>query len=118
MANEDTYQVKKPLDDALPQLVHVNRLKVYHNREAIVNMICCMEGETEAHPFIDLMAECQEGSTMGSVEICNELTPAERGEVLSVLQGYSEVFSNKPGKTHMLTHKILTVGSQPPPSRP
>ncbi|XP_065426955.1 uncharacterized protein LOC135976185 [Chrysemys picta bellii] len=118
VANEDTYKVKKPLDDAVPQLVHVNRLKAYHSRAAEVNMICCVEGETEAHPLTDLMAECQDGSSLESIEICSELTPLERREALSTLQKYSEVFSNKPGRTHLLSHRILTKGAQPPPSRP
>lgn len=42
--NEDTYQLKKSHDVAPPQFVHMNRLKAYYSTEAILNMICCVEG--------------------------------------------------------------------------
>lgn len=35
IANEDTYLVKEPHEDAVPQLVHVNQLKAYHDREPL-----------------------------------------------------------------------------------
>lgn len=82
-----------------------------------MNMICCLEGETEGLHLVDLMSKCQGASTLESIEIGNELMPVESGEVLSVLQGCREMFFNKLGKTHA-NHKILTKETQSPPSRP
>lgn len=63
VVNEYTYQVKKSHGDGVLLLVLVNRLKAYHSRETTVNMISCIDRETEAHHHIDLTAECQNDST-------------------------------------------------------
>lgn len=100
--DEDTYHVKKSHGNAVPHLVHVNRLKAYHSRDDRVN-ICCADGEMEACCLFELMAERQTDSTLESIDTCSALTPSERAELLSVLQEHKEVFSNNPGKTHLLT---------------
>lgn len=63
------------------------------------------------------MAKCQNNSSLESIEVCHGLTQMEKAEVLSILQVYKQVFSSKPERTYVMTHKIITVGPQPVPSQ-
>lgn len=90
--NDCTY-VKRPPTKVVG--THMNRLKAYHSREPMVNMICSVEGETEASYLIDLTAECQSHWLLLNIEVCRRLKLAEKSEVMSALQAYKQVFSSK-----------------------
>lgn len=40
---EVTSDVQKLLNEVAPQTAHINKRKVYHHREAVVNMMCCKQ---------------------------------------------------------------------------
>uniref|UniRef100_A0A8C8S4V8 ribonuclease H n=1 Tax=Pelusios castaneus TaxID=367368 RepID=A0A8C8S4V8_9SAUR len=115
--NEVTYNVKRPSGRGSTQMVHINRLKAYHERGVAVNMICCAEEESWSLPLVDMIAESREESRLEAIEMGEGLTATQRSEMLALLRHHQRTFSNQPGLTSILTHSIQTFGPRPAPSR-
>lgn len=90
--NNVIYNIQRPHNKAGPQTAHVNSLKACHNREAIVNVICCAEGDSQTAASIDWMAECHSDTPLESIVVREELTSAFSAGVMSMLQSPGRYF--------------------------
>ena len=52
------------------------------------------------------------------VKISEDLTQEQRQETLDLLKTYSDIFTERPGTTHLVEHKIETTNSEPVRVRP
>ncbi|KAF8778761.1 Gypsy retrotransposon integrase-like protein 1 [Argiope bruennichi] len=116
---------QNPERRAKPQIFHVNLLKPYHKRLAEVNLVFHEEKvnvETEndleiAYPTGDVNAyDFEEISRSSNLE--ERLTTEQIGELKELLHKHKTVFSNKPGKTHLVEHDIELISNQPVRSKP
>ncbi|KAF8768441.1 Retrovirus-related Pol polyprotein like [Argiope bruennichi] len=123
--SETNYIVKMTGKEAKPQIFHVNLLKPYHKRLAEVNLVFHEEKvnvETEndleiAYPTGDVNAyDFEEISRSSNLE--ERLTTEQIGELKELLHKHKTVFSNKPGKTHLVEHDIELISNQPVRSKP
>ncbi|KAF8768490.1 Retrovirus-related Pol polyprotein like [Argiope bruennichi] len=123
--SETNYIVKMTGKEAKPQIFHVNLLKPYHKRLAEVNLVFHEEKvnvETEndleiAYPTGDVnVYDFEEISRSSNLE--ERLTTEQIGELKELLHKHKTVFSNKPGKTHLVEHDIELISNQPVRSKP
>ena len=63
-------------------------------------------------------ANCHQMETVQNVKLGVELTKTQQEEMMSNLSRHKEVFSDIPGKTNMIKHKIELTETNPIRSRP
>ena len=64
------------------------------------------------------LANCHQKETAKDVKLGIELTKTQQEEMMDTLVRYTEVFSDIPGKTNMIEHKIELTDNNPVRSRP
>ena len=64
------------------------------------------------------LANCHQKETVKDVKLGIELTKTQQEEMMDTLARYTEVFSDIPGKTDMIEHKIKLTDNNPVRSRP
>ena len=64
------------------------------------------------------LANCHQKETVKDVKLGIERTKIQQKEMMDTLVRYTEVFSNIPGKTDMIEHKIELTDNNPVRSRP
>ena len=64
------------------------------------------------------LANCHQKETVKDVKLAIELTKIQQEEMMGNLVRYAEVFSDIPGKTDMIEHKIELTNNNPVWSRP
>ena len=64
------------------------------------------------------LANCHQKETVKDVKLGIELTKIQQEEMMDTLVRYTKVFSDIPGKTDMIEHKIELTGNNPVRSRP
>ena len=64
------------------------------------------------------LANCHQKETVQDVKLGIELTKIQQEEMMNTLARHTEVFSDTPGKTDMIEHKIELTDNNPVRSRP
>ena len=64
------------------------------------------------------LANCHQKETVKDVKLEIELTKLQQEEMMDTSVRYTEVFSDIPGKTDMIEHKIELTDNNPDRSRP
>ena len=64
------------------------------------------------------LANCHQKETVKDVKLGIELTKTQQEEMMDTLVRYEEVFSDIPGKTNVIEHKIEFTNNKPVRSRP
>ncbi|GFY75941.1 retrovirus-related Pol polyprotein from transposon 17.6 [Trichonephila inaurata madagascariensis] len=106
------------------QVFHVNMLKPYYKRAEFINMINSrakedsneLEGNfpcIDSNPNIFDFNEVTEHS-----ELENRLNIQQIEKLKEILCRYSKIFSNEPGKTHLVEHDIELINDVPIRTKP
>ena len=64
------------------------------------------------------LANCHQKETVQDVKLGVELTKTQQEEMMNTLSRHKEDFSDIPGKTNMIKHKIELTENNPVRSRP
>ena len=70
------------------------------------------EGAVDDEHLLELGSSTQK-ETYKDVKISDSLTREQRQEALTLLEEYSDIFTEKPGTTHLVEHKIETISDEP-----
>lgn len=127
--NRVNYEIELPDKCKSKRIVHVNLCKIWYNREQETQISKCVyvtgvvheissetsgmvesgktdEGEEFGWLDDNLGPSLVQTQTWRDVEINKELSHKQRGEVMEVIHAYSYVFSDLPGRTHLVKHHI------------
>ncbi|GBN44735.1 hypothetical protein AVEN_113123-1 [Araneus ventricosus] len=108
------------------QIYHVNLLKPYHQRRERINLIVSggeeiQELETEElaipYPVSDLNNYDFE-RFKGDSALEGRLSSTEINNLRKLLGRHQKVFSNEPGKTHLVEHDFELISNKPIRSKP
>lgn len=123
--SDTNYVVRMSEKKDKTQIYHVNLLKPYHQRPEHINLILSdhmeiSESETEieipypnSNPNIYDFEEIIRDS-----ELSERLNLSQIEQLKAILSSHSIVFSNDPGKTHLVEHDIELISNQPIRSKP
>ncbi|GFT57856.1 retrovirus-related Pol polyprotein from transposon 297 [Trichonephila clavipes] len=122
--SETNYVVSFNNNTESNQVFHVNMLKPYYKRVEFINMINSRAKEDsneleETFPCIDSnpnifdFDEITEHSQLG-----NRLNVQQIEKFKEILCRYSKIFSNEPGKTHLVEHDIELINDVPIRTKP
>ena len=97
-------------------VLHINLLKIFHERDAIggavpINAILIAdqcENNAESLPSID-----GESDDAGGWQLGQSLSDEQRDELSAVLDEFTNQFGDKPGRTHLIQHKIRLTNETP-----
>ncbi|CAM5170975.1 unnamed protein product [Natator depressus] len=87
-------------------------MKPYYERGNVVLAVCGHWEEQGDDPLVDLFPETGVYSSLETVPLSDELTPAQQAEIRGVLHLYQQLFSNQPG-LNLIVHWVET-GLHPP----
>ncbi|KAJ1085658.1 hypothetical protein NDU88_005787 [Pleurodeles waltl] len=109
-----TYLVDLGTSRSPKRVIHVNRLKLFHDR-ADVNllMVTDEDQEAESEPLPDLLSSDPKDGTVDGVIYSDTLSGQQQADCRRVLQQFPELFSLTPGQTHLCTHDVDTGDSMP-----
>ncbi|KAF8773029.1 hypothetical protein HNY73_015724 [Argiope bruennichi] len=108
------------------KIYQVNLLKPYHQRPEQINLVISesrekLEDESEGleipYPISDPNVYDFEGIIRNSA-LEDRLSSLEIDALRKLLGRYQRVFSNKPGKTHLVEHDLQLVSNEPVRSKP
>ena len=103
------------------KIYHANLLKLYSEREN-EGMEVAAAAVIEATPYGDGVVDDESllelGITQGKetykdVAVNPELSPEQKEQVWNLLREFSDIFTDQPGTTHLVEHKIVTTTSEP-----
>jgi len=124
--------------EAGTKVFHINMLKQYYGRDSDDRRT--PDGQRKANPpsisksdlAIDEVAvgvleeddsdllglyvpdkQISEGGRLEEIHVSPDLTPAQKDELWSLIRTYSDIFSNAPGKTDVIEHRIVLTDSNP-----
>ncbi|KAJ1142020.1 hypothetical protein NDU88_008348 [Pleurodeles waltl] len=109
-----TYLVDLGTSRSPKRVIHVNRLKLFHDR-ADVNllMVTDEEQEAESEPLPDLLSSDPKDGSVEGVIYLDTISGQQQADCRKVLQQFAELFSLTPGQTHLCTHDVDTGDSMP-----
>ncbi|XP_068241429.1 uncharacterized protein [Palaemon carinicauda] len=109
-----------------PKTFHVNLLKAYfyrsqnvlsvadENLNSSISDYCCVTSHVIVlSEDIEDPIPCVEEEITSELDICPTLTPEQKGKLEEVLDNFSEVFSEIPGCTSTIMHKIELTSTEP-----
>ncbi|XP_068232999.1 uncharacterized protein [Palaemon carinicauda] len=109
-----------------PKTFHVNLLKAYfyrsqnvlsvadENLNSSISDYCCVTSHVIVlSEDIENPIPCVEEEITSELDICPTLTPEQKGKLEEVLDNFSEVFSEIPGCTSTIMHKIELTSTEP-----
>ena len=128
-------------------LFHANMLKQYHSREeessqvrevqsvqndsavvitqnldsseVVSAVVLENEDEVESVPTLtEQLYEVKQGESFKDVDICPDLTEEQKEDVRQLLEEFSEIFTDVPGRTTVAEHSILLTTGIPVYSKP
>ncbi|XP_075764387.1 uncharacterized protein LOC142819706 [Pelodiscus sinensis] len=111
--NEVNYVVELTGRTRGQRVYHVNMMKPYWDRENLVLAVCKPWEEQGEDPLVGLFPGTGEDSSLESISLSDQLTPAQQAEIREVLRSHQQLFSNKPGLTNLAVHRVQT-GTHPP----
>ncbi|GBM51276.1 Transposon Ty3-I Gag-Pol polyprotein [Araneus ventricosus] len=124
--SDTNYIVKMANKNDKTQIFHVNLLKPYHQRTEKINLLISERKETpEAesdelripYPISDPNVHDFEEIIRDSA-LEERLSFSEIEELRKMLGRHQKVFSNEPGKTHLVEHDIKLISNNPIRSKP
>ncbi|KAJ1136096.1 hypothetical protein NDU88_002514 [Pleurodeles waltl] len=109
-----TYLVDLGTSRTPKRVIHVNRLKLFHDR-ADVNllMVTDEDQEAESEPLPDLLSTDPKDGSVDGVIYSDTLSGQQQSDCRKVLQQFAELFSLTPGQTHLCIHDVDTGDSMP-----
>ncbi|KAJ1207630.1 hypothetical protein NDU88_003020 [Pleurodeles waltl] len=103
-----TYLVDLGTSRTPKRVIHVNRLKLFHDRaDVTMLMVTDEDQEAESEPLPDLSTNPKDG-TVDGVIYSGTLSGQQQADCRQVLQQFAELFSLTPGQTHLCTHDVDT----------
>ncbi|XP_078246874.1 uncharacterized protein LOC144588278 [Pogona vitticeps] len=106
------YLVKMLDSKKKPVLYHVNRLKLYKDRSAMVFQYHA-EYFHSSNEQIDMLSELQDAGDW-SDNIILTGNQDQKDQLYQVLERHQDVFSDKPGYTNLVSHEITTDSDAQP----
>ncbi|CAM5106154.1 unnamed protein product [Eretmochelys imbricata] len=88
-------------------------MKPYYDRGNVVLAVCRHWEEQGDDPSVDLFPETRAGSSMETIPLSDQLTPAQQAEIRGVLHLYQQLFSNQPGLANLTVHRMETGSHNP-----
>ncbi|GBM51196.1 Retrovirus-related Pol polyprotein from transposon 17.6 [Araneus ventricosus] len=123
--SDTNYIVKMTNKNDKTQIYHVNLLKPYHQRPESVNLLFSGKHEIlESGPELEIPYPASDPNIYDFEEIVSDsalserLCPTQIEELRKLLGAHQKVFSNEPGKTHLVEHDIELISDQPIRSKP
>ncbi|GBM05542.1 hypothetical protein AVEN_94814-1 [Araneus ventricosus] len=121
--SDTNYIVKMANKNDKTQIYHVNLLKPYHQRPEKINLLISERKETpEAKseelgiPYPTADPNVYDFEEISALE--ERLSFSEIEELRKLLGRHQKVFSNEPGKTHLVEHDIELISNNPIRSKP
>ena len=129
--NDVNYEVMMPNKRKSTRTIHVNMMKLWYDKDHEQRMAEChyiiadidsfsvhdkdgvLRHKDDGKISIDIGLSYYQTQTRENVSISESLTTVQQEEVQAILKSYSNVFSDVPGRTHLVQHEIKTEGSQP-----
>ena len=107
--------------DDRSKVYHINMLKRYFTREGIVNYLSALA--TQVAPDLEIeipeiSGKEQYGNWPENANLSKELTETQASNLKDLLKTFKDMFSVKPGLTHLVTHDIELVDKNPIQQRP
>ncbi|MEE6509891.1 hypothetical protein FKM82_028350 [Ascaphus truei] len=112
--NECNYFVQLDQETGKHRAYHINMLEEYFQSAVLVLAICSPPMENPVIPALpDLQGEARQGDTIEQVGIgpTARRTPAGAGK--SHIGQYQDLFTYKPGRTHITDHPVNTEDQRP-----
>ncbi|KAJ1085326.1 hypothetical protein NDU88_005459 [Pleurodeles waltl] len=109
-ATPTTYKSEIPNGSGREQIYHINLLKTwYENTESTMDMYKTTgsEGSIPVYP-----TEVSTETEIIMPQINDTLLVEQKTQLRDLVQGSLDVFSKKPGRTHMIQHHIRTIGDR------
>ena len=101
-------------------IMHINCLRRFitpPGDQGDVNMMIVDETELDDDgdltPIAPLITDRQVGGATDGFNVGQNLNPEQRADMLQLLTNYSDVFSDIPGKTNLMTHTITVTDDTP-----
>ncbi|GBM98698.1 hypothetical protein AVEN_212899-1 [Araneus ventricosus] len=124
--SDTNYIVKMANKNDKTQIYHVNLLKPYHQRPEKINLLISERKETpEAESDeLGIPYPTADPNVYDFEEIIRDSALEERlsfleiDELRKLLGRHQKVFSNEPGKTHLVEHDIELISNNPIRSKP
>ncbi|KAJ1093451.1 hypothetical protein NDU88_006552 [Pleurodeles waltl] len=109
-----TYLVDLGTSRTPKRVIHVNRLKLFHDRDDVnLLMVTDEDKEAESEPLPDLLSTKPKDGSVDGVIYSDTLSSQQQSDCRKVLQQFAELFSLTPGQTHLCTHDVDTGDSMP-----
>lgn len=102
---------------------HINMLKRYYDREEedtseIASTAVAIEDEMSEESNIEVIPSYEQKENKDNVKVNDQLSNEQCIEVKELLEQYTDVFSDVPGRTSILNHRIKVNDSKPVRSKP
>ncbi|KYO27808.1 hypothetical protein Y1Q_0013007 [Alligator mississippiensis] len=101
--DEVTYVVA--IRDRKPKTVHVNMLKPYYDRKEMVFWVPSIEGTPEDPEELVMYGDWDGEAGIEELRLPDHLPFQDKDQLLTALEDFETVFSNKPAPLHELTKK-------------
>jgi len=110
------------------KIFHANMLKLYIDRpsqtidKGVLNVVCiaviedrsCDESELVSSTELPLEYPSDVGKEgVDQIRVCPDLSEGQRTQIMQVLSQYTDVFTDKPGRTGLIQHEIKLNTSEP-----
>ena len=110
------YMIELPGRRKPKRVVHVNMLKLYHERDWKFTNLVTGNMVNKMQTVVDENDELGPSTNMNEPDdfVLDNVLPERRRELSELLQTYDHLFNNKPGRTSMASHHIeLKPGAKP-----
>ncbi|KAJ1104852.1 hypothetical protein NDU88_002261 [Pleurodeles waltl] len=109
-----TYLVDLGTSRTLKRVIHVNRLKLFHDRADVsMLMVTDEDQEAESEPLPDLLSTEPKDGSVDGVIYSDTLFSQQQADCRQVFQQFAELFSLTPGQAHLCTHDVDTGDRMP-----
>ena len=85
-------------------IMHINMLKKFNERVETVSSVIAADAEDGENYDFPITVDWTEGPR--EFNIGGQLTDEQQRQLLELLQEFDDVFSDRPGRTHLITHSI------------
>ena len=128
--DELNYEIDMPDKRKSLRLIHVNMIKKYYNRQQaeVVKQCYCVTGLVEDiglesnyddEDFTTQLVNDNLGpvytqtQTWEDVKISDKISVEQKQEIQQIMAKHEKAFSDVPGKTDVITHKVITTNDVP-----
>ena len=109
--------------DGHSKIFHANMLKLYYSRskdegKKVEEIATAVVDEDEVESKDLILPNVSQKETWKDVNVCDNISPQQRSEVREILEDFGSIFSDVPGRTHLLKHSIKLVEEEVIRSKP